>query len=157
MTGEPNGAVDRTSENLNDALGTVTSELVRADAKANIALALSSVGLGFVVTRDHSDQALAVLIIGALGATCLMVASVVLLMTVRPVHIDDVSAEGWSRWAVMQPAALRAHMRIDLRAERVAFLARAVKAKFRKLRIAVNFILAGVVLLFVAGLLALLL
>jgi len=151
----PNNNVDRTSENLNDALATIASELARADAKASVILAVTTVGLGFVATRGYDAQPPAVLGVGASGAVCLMIATVLLLLAVRPVHIDTASAEGWSRWAKLEPEALREHMRVDLRAERVAFLARMVRIKFRRLRLAVNFILAGLGLLFMAAVLSL--
>ncbi|MER6284740.1 Pycsar system effector family protein [Streptomyces sviceus] len=157
MTQRPNRGTDHSSDNLNDALRTLTSELARADAKASIVLAMTGVGLGFVATQGSKHQVAAVLAVGAAGAMCLVVAIVVLLITVRPVHVDTVTAEGWSRWATLDPQALRDHMRADLRAERVSFLSRSVMIKFRRLRLGINFILAGVSLLFAATVLSLLL
>jgi len=152
-----NGDTDHLSDNLNDALRTLTSELARADAKASIVLASTGVGLGFVMTQGHKHQGIAVLAVGTVGALCLMIAIVVLLVTVRPVHIATVTAEGWSRWATLEPERLRDYMRVDLRAERVSFLARAVEVKFRRLRLGINFILAGVSLLFAATVVSLVL
>ncbi|MDT7846919.1 Pycsar system effector family protein [Streptomyces justiciae] len=157
MTQGLNGDADHTSDNLNDALRTLTSELSRADAKASIVLAMTGVGLGFVATQGSRHQGAAVLAVGAAGAMCLVIAIVVLLIIVRPVHIDTVTAEGWSRWATLDPQALRDHMRADLRAERVSFLSRSVMIKFRRLRLGINLILAGVSLLFAATVLSLLL
>jgi len=157
MTQGPNRSTDHSSDNLNDALRTLTSELARADAKASIVLAMTGVGLGFVATQNSRHQGAAVLAVGVAGAMCLVTAIVVLLITVRPVHIDTVTAEGWSRWATLDPQALRDHMRADLRAERVSFLSRSVMIKFRRLRLGINFILAGVSLLFAATALSLLL
>jgi hypothetical protein len=157
MTQGPNRGTDHSSDNLNDALRTLTSELARADAKASIVLAMTGVGLGFVATQSSRHQGAAVLAVGAAGAMCLVIAIVVLLITVRPVHIDTVTAEGWSRWATLDPQALRDHMRVDLRAERVSFLSRSVMIKFRRLRLGINFILAGVSLLCAATVLSLLL
>ncbi|MEW2569107.1 Pycsar system effector family protein [Streptomyces sp. NPDC047070] len=99
----------------------------------------------------------AILAIGAAGSMCLVIAIVVLLITVRPVHIDTVTAEGWSRWRTFDPQALRDHMRADLRAERDFFLSRSVMIKFRRLRLGINFILAGISLLCAATVLSLLL
>ncbi|MFG2548319.1 hypothetical protein [Streptomyces sp. NPDC048581] len=65
------------------------------------------------------------LAVGAVGAMCLEIAILVLLITVRPVHIDTVTAEGRSRWATLEPEALCDPMRADLRAERVSFRAAA--------------------------------
>ncbi|MGV9454742.1 Pycsar system effector family protein [Streptomyces sp. NPDC003635] len=152
-----NSDTDHSSDNLNDALRTLTSELARADAKASIVLAMTSVGLGFVVTQGSKHQGSTVLAVGAAGAMCLVIAVVVLLITVRPVHIGTVTAEGWSRWATLEPESLRDHMRADLRAERVAFLSRSVVIKFRRLRLGINLILAGVSLLFAAAMLSLVL
>ncbi|MFF3582239.1 Pycsar system effector family protein [Streptomyces mirabilis] len=154
MTQGLNSGADHSSDNLNDALRTLTSELARADAKASIVLATTSVGLGFVATQSSKHQGATVLAVGAAGAMCLLIAIVVLLITVRPVHIDTVTAEGWSRWATLEPEALRNHMRADLRAERVSFLSRTVMVKFRRLRLGINFILAGASLLFAATVLS---
>lgn len=152
-----NRGTDHSSDNLNDALRTLTGELARADTKASIVLATTGVGLGFVATQSPDHQGVTVLAVGAAGAVCLVIAIVVLLITVRPVHIDTVTAEGWSRWAALEPETLRAHMRADLRAERVSFLSRTVVIKFRRLRLAINLILAGVSLLFAATVLSLIL
>ncbi|MFK0152128.1 Pycsar system effector family protein [Streptomyces sp. NPDC090493] len=157
MTQGLNSGADHSSDNLNDALRTLTSELARADAKASIVLAMTGVGLGLVATQSSKHQGAAVLAVGAAGAVCLVIAIMVLLITVRPVHIDTVTAEGWSRWATLEPESLRDHMRADLRAERVSFLSRTVMIKFRRLRLGINLILAGVSLLFAATLLCLVL
>ncbi|MGW1670648.1 Pycsar system effector family protein [Streptomyces sp. NPDC002324] len=152
-----NRGADHSSANLDEALRTLTSELTRADAKASIVLAMTGVGLGFVVAQSSRHQGAAVFAVSSAGAACLVIAIVVLLLTVRPVHIDSVTAEGWSRWATLDPDALRDHMRADLRAERVSFLSRTVEIKFRRLRLGVNFILAGVSLLCAATVLSLVL
>ncbi|MGW5472817.1 Pycsar system effector family protein [Streptomyces chartreusis] len=152
-----NSGTDHSSDNLNEALRTLTSELARADAKASIVLAMTGVSLGFVATQSSRHQGATVLAVGAAGAMCLVIAIVVLLITVRPVHIDNVAAEGWSRWATLEPETLRDHMRADLRAERVSFLSRTVLIKFRRLRHGINLILAGVSLLCVATVLSLVL
>lgn len=152
-----NRGADHSSDNLNDALRTLTSELARADTKASIVLATTGVGLGFVATQSPNHQGVTVLAVGAVGAMCLVIAIVVLLLTVRPVHIDTVTAEGWSRWAALEPETLRDHMRADLRAERVSFLSRTVVIKFRRLRLAIHLILAGVILLIAATVLSLIL
>ncbi|WP_069764273.1 Pycsar system effector family protein [Streptomyces sp. LUP47B] len=152
-----NSGADHSSDNLDDALRTLTSELARADAKASIVLAMTGVGLGFVVTQGSRHQGDAVLAVGSAGAMCLVIAIVVLLVTVRPVHIDTVTAEGWSRWATLEPDSLHDHMRADLRAERVSFLSRTVVIKFRRLRLGINLILAGVILLCAATVLSLVL
>lgn len=152
-----NSGADHSSANLDEALRTLTSELTRADAKASIVLAMTGVGLGFVVTQSSRHQGAVVFAVGSVGAACLVIAIVVLLVTVRPVHIDTVTSEGWSRWATLDPDALRDHMRADLRAERVSFLSRTVDVKFRRLRLGVNLILAGVSLLCAATVLSLVL
>lgn len=157
MTQGLNSGADHSSDNLNDALRTLTSELARADAKASIVLAMTGAGLGFVATQSSRHQAATVLAVGSVGALCLVIAIVVLLVTVRPVHIDTATAEGWSRWATLEPEMLRAHMRADLRAERVSFLSRMVMIKFRRLRLGINLILAGVSLLCAATALSLVL
>lgn len=97
-------------------------------------LAMTGVGLGFVATQGSKYQGATVLAVGAADAMCLVVAIVVLLITVRPVHLDTMTAEGWSRWAPLKPETLHEHMRADLRAERGSFLSRTVMIKFRRLR-----------------------
>jgi hypothetical protein len=157
MTQEPNAGVDHTSKNLDEALATLMSELGRADAKANTVLALTSVGLAFLATRGgYGAQPPAAVAVGGLGAACLVIATVLLLMAVRPVQIDNYESEDWTRWATLEPAALSEHMRVDLRAKRVAALARLLRDKFRRLQHGINLILAGLVLLIAAAALSLL-
>lgn len=151
----PNTGTDRTSKNLDDALATLYAELARADAKANTVLALTSLGLAFLATRGYSGQPPIALAIGAAGTGCLIVSTALLLITVRPLEIDNHELEDWTRWATMRPEALTDHMRTDLRAKRIAELARLVRDKFRRLQHGVNFILAGLGLLFVAAALSL--
>ncbi|WP_374294335.1 Pycsar system effector family protein [Streptomyces olivochromogenes] len=91
----------------------------------------------------------------AAGATCLVIAIVALLFTVRPVHIGTVTAEGWSRWATLEPEALCDHMRAEHRAERVSFLSPTVVIKFRRPHLGIKPILAGVGLQFAATALSL--
>lgn len=55
MTQGLNRGADHSSDNLNDALRTLTSELARADTKASIVLATTSVGLGWF-RRDTGPQ-----------------------------------------------------------------------------------------------------
>ncbi|MCX4233529.1 Pycsar system effector family protein [Streptomyces ortus] len=157
MTQEPGNSTDRTSKNLDEALATLMSELFRADAKANTVLALTSLGLAFLATRGGYDaQPPAVLAVGGLGAACLVIATVLLVITVRPVQIDNPELEDWTRWAKLEPAALSEHMRTDLRAKRVAALARLLRDKFRRLQHGINFILSGLLLLISAAVLSLL-
>jgi hypothetical protein len=92
-----------------------------------------------------------------MGTACLMVFTALLLIIVRPVQIDNLDLEDWTRWATLEPDALAEHMRTDLRAKRVAALARLVRDKFRRLEYGVNFIMAGLGLLASAAVLALLL
>ncbi|MGR3867028.1 Pycsar system effector family protein [Streptomyces graminifolii] len=150
MTQPPDNSLDRTSDNLNDALGTLIAELVRADTKASTVLALASVGIGFLATTTRHDQWSSAMVIGTIGTGCLAVATIVLLLAVLPTHINTVSSEGWSRWATMEPDALRTYMRTDRRAEKVVFLSRLVDLKFRRLRLGTSFFLAGAILLFLA-------
>jgi hypothetical protein len=158
MTQEPSNSTDRLSENLDEALATLMSELSRADAKANTVLALTSLGLAFLATRGSYDALpAAVLAVGGLGAACLVIATVLLVITVRPVQIDNPELEDWTRWAKLEPVALGEHMRADLRAKRVSALARLLRDKFRRLQRGINFILAGLILLIAAAVLSLLL
>ncbi|GAA2332501.1 DUF5706 domain-containing protein [Streptomyces kunmingensis] len=158
MTQEPDRGTERESKNLDEALTTLMSELVRADAKANTVLALTSLGLVFLATRGgYGTQPRAVLVVGALGTSCLVIATVLLVITVRPVQISNPELEDWTRWATLEPAALLAHMRVDLRAKRVVALARLLRIKFRRLQYGVSFILAGLVLLMAAVVLSLVL
>jgi hypothetical protein len=93
MTQGLNSGADHSSDNLNDALRTLTSELARADAKASIVLAMTRVALGFVAAQGSKHQGATVLSVGAAGSMCLVIAIVVLLITVRPAHLDTVTAE----------------------------------------------------------------
>lgn len=157
MTQTVGNSTDCMSKNLDEALATLTGELARADAKANTVLALTSLGLVFLATRGYGDQSAVVLAVGAMGTACLMVSTVLLLIIVRPTQIDNLDLEDWTRWATLEPDALSEHMRTDLRAKRVAALARLARDKFRRLQYGVNFIMAGLGLLFTAAVLALVL
>jgi hypothetical protein len=144
------------SDNLDSALKTTSGELVRGETKASILLAINSAALGFVATNLDSDQPPAVLITAATGAAFLLLATLTLLIAVRPNAVDRSSTSlGWSRWRGMNSDELRAHLAVERRAETVIFLSRVVSSKFQMLRRAVNLILVGVILDSAAGLLSL--
>ncbi|MER6678934.1 Pycsar system effector family protein [Streptomyces sp. NPDC000983] len=145
------------SKNLDNALDVLYAELARADAKANTVLAMTGVGLAFLATRGHGGEPAVVLAVGGVGAACLLVSTVILLIIVRPVQVDNLDLEDWTRWATLDADALGDHMRADLRAKRVAALSRLVKDKFRRLQYGVNFIMTGLALLCIAALLSVLL
>jgi hypothetical protein len=156
---QPTGdAHDLLSNNLDYALRTAASELTRGETKVSILLAINSVVLGFVATNFDTDQPAAVLVIGVAGAALLLFATLTLLIAVRPNPVDRTGTSlGWSRWTTMNVEELRAHLQRELRAETIVFLSRVVSAKFQLLRRAVNFILAGLILLSTAALLSLIL
>ncbi|WP_317447391.1 hypothetical protein [Streptomyces collinus] len=86
------------SDNLDSALRTTASELARGETKASILLAINSVGLGFVAMNLDRDQPVAVVIIGAVGAVFLLLATFTLLIAVRPNPVDRSNTSlGWSR------------------------------------------------------------
>jgi len=144
------------SSNLDSALRTTAGELVRGETKASILLAINSVGLGFVATNLDSDQPAAVVVTGAAGAVFLLLATLTLLIAVRPNPVDRSNTSlGWSRWRAMDSDELCAHLAVERRPETVVFLSRVVSSKFQLLRRAVNFILVGVTLVSAAGLLSL--
>ncbi|UFQ19863.1 MULTISPECIES: Pycsar system effector family protein [Streptomyces] len=142
------------SENLDYALRTAASELTRGETKASILLAINSVGLGFATTSLDSEQPVAVLVLGAAGAVFLLLATLTLLVAVRPNPVDRAGTSlGWSRWRTMDVDELRAHLDVERRAETIVFLSRGVNLKFQMLRRAVNFILVGVTFVAAAALL----
>ncbi|MFF7198727.1 Pycsar system effector family protein [Streptomyces sp. NPDC008079] len=146
------------SGNLDSALRTTAVELARGETKASILLAINSVVLGFVVTNFDSGQPTAVTVTGAVGAGFLLLATVTLLIAVRPNVVDRSGTSlGWSRWRAMDSDELRLHLAVERRAETIVFLSRIISSKFQMLRRAVNLILAGVTLVSAAGLLSLIL
>ncbi|MEU5578903.1 Pycsar system effector family protein [Streptomyces huasconensis] len=122
------------SENLDYALRTAASELTRGETKASILLAINSVGLGFAATSLgfaatslgfattslDSEQPAAVLVTGAVGAVFLLLATLTLLVAVRPNPVDRAGTSlGWSRWRTMDVDELRAHLDVERRAETI--------------------------------------
>ena len=124
------------ADHLTDAVTEVRAELVRADSKAAMLLALS----GAAAALAASGPLIAVDglpgVLTRAGMAALVSAVVVLLLTVRPrltgAPFMVISAPGW---------------RPETPAERMTALSAIARAKFLRIRMAVDLLVGGVALL----------
>lgn len=142
---------DRIEQNLNSADSMLGRELVRHDTKASLLIAVDGGILALVAAIGHSiDLSWYVRAPGLLGLTVVGVSVLLLLHSIRP-SLSGRAGEGWELWSGLDRDSLVIHMRADRRPERIVFLSRIVEGKFRRLRMAVDLLIAGLFLLFVAA------
>ncbi|MFI5819444.1 Pycsar system effector family protein [Streptomyces rishiriensis] len=122
-------------------------ELVRHDTKASLLIAVEGGILALVAAIAHTaDLRWYVSLPGALGLASLAVSIVILLFSVRPA-LGGHTGEGWELWSRLDRDNLLIHMRADRRPDRVLFLSRMIHRKFRQLRLAVDLLIVGILLL----------
>ncbi|WP_329347408.1 DUF5706 domain-containing protein [Streptomyces sp. NBC_01261] len=114
-------------------------ELVRHDTKASLLIAVDGGILALVAAITHSED---------LGWDVCLPATFGLAVF-RPA-LGGHAGEGWELWSDLDRDNLMVHMRTDRSPERVLFLSRIVRRKFRQLRLAVDLLIAGLLLLAVA-------
>ncbi|WP_158713355.1 Pycsar system effector family protein [Streptomyces sp. NRRL F-525] len=126
-------------------------ELVRHDTKASLLIAVDGGVLALVAAITHNEElGWDVRLPGTFGLAVLAASIPILLLSIRPV-LDDQAGEGWELWSDLDRDNLMVHMRTDRRPERVLFLSRIVRRKFRQLRLAVDLLITGLLLLAVAA------
>ncbi|MCX4817997.1 DUF5706 domain-containing protein [Streptomyces sp. NBC_01239] len=129
-------------------------ELMRHDTKASLLIAVDGGILALVTTVTRSeDLGWDVYLPGTFGLAVLAASILILLLSIRPA-LAGRAGEGWELWSDLDRDTLMVHMRTDRSAERVLFLSRIVRHKFRQLRLAVDLLMVGLLLLAVATFIA---
>ncbi|MGQ4361646.1 Pycsar system effector family protein [Streptomyces sp. SAS_272] len=143
---------DLTEQNLSMADSMLGKELVRHDTKASLLIAVDGGILALVAAIAHgSDLSWEVRLLGVLGLSALAASVLVLLVSIRPA-LGGRTGEGWEIWSALGRDDLLIHMKAERRPERILFLSRVVHRKFRRLRLAVDLLIAGLLLFAVATL-----
>lgn len=135
-----------------EELAAVRGELARVDAKCATLIGLAGAALAFLVTQIAGPAPLAVRVLLGGAAVVLAVAAVVLLAVIRP----RLGTVGFCRYAAMTSDEIRrmftageassTHER-RFRAESLLTYSRITRRKYGRLRVAVDLLGAGVVLL----------
>jgi hypothetical protein len=142
--------MDCSDRNLNVAEEILTATLGRCDGKASLLLGMTGAGLALLISGVRGMHLPATAFaIGALGVIAWIGAMILLLISVRP-HLMNDDYASWPHWARMSPAEIREAMRRDRRADRIKVLATKARMKFRCIRLGIDLILSGVVLLTIA-------
>ncbi|MFJ7336343.1 Pycsar system effector family protein [Streptomyces sp. NPDC101110] len=145
---------DLTEQNLKMADSMLGHELVRHDTKAGLLIAVDGGILALVAaTARGADLVWYVRLPGTLGLASLTASILILLSSVRPA-LGGRAGEGWELWSRLDRDDLLIHLGVDRRPDRVLFLSRMVHRKFRRLRLAVDLLIAGVLFLSVAAFIA---
>ncbi|MFD9042568.1 Pycsar system effector family protein [Streptomyces bottropensis] len=140
-------------KNLDDACHDVEAKISRTDSKASLLLAFDGAVLAGLASVADKDLPLPAQFAGGAAVLALAASAVLLLLVVRP-NLGGrgrVVREGFPRWARMSEDDLLNAMRHDTRATRVRSLSIIAVAKFQRLALAVDVILAALALLTVAA------
>jgi Family of unknown function (DUF5706) len=137
------------AERLNEELGAVRAELTRLDSKCSTLAGLSGAALAFVATRVTGHGPMLTKVPLVIAGVALAAAAVVLLATVlRP----RFGPTGFNRYAVMTATQIRALLETHTgdedtdRARDLYILSSFARRKNRRLRLAVDLIIAAVAL-----------
>jgi hypothetical protein len=140
-------------KNLDDACHDVEAKISRTDSKASLLLAFNGAVLAGLASVADKDLPLPAQFAGGAAVLALAASAVLLLLVVRP-NLGGrgrVVREGFPCWARMSEDDLLNAMRHDTRATRVRSLSIIAVAKFQRLALAVDVILAALALLTVAA------
>lgn len=142
----------RVDANLDAAHADVKAEIARTDSKVSLLLAFVGAllaGVWTVGTSRHLPGA--VVALGLLGTSTLLVVAGLLLWAVRP-NLGGPRPVGFPLWASLTGEEIRARLAGDDRAEHVAALSRIAVRKYTHLRRAVDLTaVAGVLLVLAAA------
>ncbi|MFF4143966.1 Pycsar system effector family protein [Streptomyces sp. NPDC001698] len=144
-----------TDTNLAEALATVTTKIGRTDGKASLLLAFNGATFAGLATLAGHRLPTPATVLGILAATALGTATVLLLMVVRPC-LSGSDRASFPHWARLTETEIRARMTGDTRAARVRVRSVIALGKFRRLRRAVDCILAALTFLALAAVAAVL-
>ncbi|MFC8201711.1 Pycsar system effector family protein [Streptomyces sp. NPDC057298] len=140
-----------TDHNLDAACAAVGNEIARTDGKSSLLLAFTGAVLAGLTSLADRQLPAATQVFGAAGVLALAAASVLLLLVVRP-RIGGSDRASFPYWARLTEAEIHACMHHDIRAARIRVLSQIALGKYRRLRRAVDLILAALVLLILAAL-----
>ena len=137
-----------TDPQLRDHLAALTGQIARCDSKAALLLALTGTSLaGAFSVAANTRPAPLTLAVGAVGAGCLLAATLLLLAVVEP----NLSGPGWPRWASMSDEELRDALAVGPMLGEARTLSALAGRKFRRVRAAVQFARAGIILIALAA------
>ncbi|MFJ3630353.1 Pycsar system effector family protein [Streptomyces albidoflavus] len=144
-----------TDKNLDAACASVVTEIGRTDNKASLLLAFDGAVLAGLASLTGKDLPLPAQLVGGGAGLALAAAAVLLLLVVRPDLGGRTPAPGsFPNWAHLDAATIRASVDDDTRPARIKALSTIAVAKYRRLALAVDTILAALALLLVAAVLA---
>jgi hypothetical protein len=149
-TSDPSQA-GQSGPHIDSALSLLRVEVARTDSKASLLLALTGAALAVLVSQS-TDGHLPVpaVAVGGVGAVALLAATVVLLLAVRP----QLGGPGWPQWANLTDDELRDELAAGQHLTLVKALAASVRAKYARIRLAVDLLLTGLGFLAAAAVLA---
>ncbi|WP_407287702.1 Pycsar system effector family protein [Streptomyces sp. BP-8] len=120
------------------------ADLARSEGKASLLLALSGAALVALVSAAGGLRlTVPAAVAGALGTAALLAATALLLLAVRP----DLGGSGWTSWSRLSVGQLRERLASGYQVDHLRFMAALAARKFRLIRAAVDFLLAGLGLL----------
>ncbi|WP_049650128.1 Pycsar system effector family protein [Kitasatospora sp. MY 5-36] len=140
------------TEQIAAALTTVTSEIGKADNKANMFLAVDGILVAAVANLDNLHTPGRIL--AALGVLTLVAAIVVAILVVRPRLASTPGTTSFVHWAKNDPATLQARLAQEDQLVRLQHLSRICTTKMRLLTAAADLTLAAGAALALAALLS---
>lgn len=142
---------DKAQENLAGMMTALQNDLARSESKASLLLALTGAALVAIgSTASNLHVTVPALVPGLLGAACLAVATVLLLLAVRP----NLGGSGWPTWHRLTGDQLLERLAAGYQMDQVRFLATLATRKFRLIRVAIDCVLAGLGLLALSAILS---
>ena len=137
-----------TALDIRDQLKDVNAQIARCDSKASLLLALTGTSLaGAFSIAANTRPAPLTLAVGTVGAACVLVATLLLLAVVEP----NLSGPGWPRWASMSDEELRDALAVGPMLAEARTLSALAGRKFRRVRAAIQFARAGIILIALAA------
>ncbi|MFF7558244.1 Pycsar system effector family protein [Streptomyces olivaceus] len=137
-------------KNLDAACTAVTAEIARTDGKASLLLAFNGALLAGLASVADKDLPVVAKVFGALAASALGTAAMLLLLVVRP-RLGGDDRASFPYWARLTDDEIRSCMESDTRAARIRVLSVLAVHKFTYLRHAVDLSRAAVALLALAA------
>ncbi|MGW7256550.1 Pycsar system effector family protein [Streptomyces sp. NPDC054834] len=136
---------------IDTAITLLRGEVARSDSKASLLLALNGAALAALVSLSAIGHVPAsVVAVGAIGAVTLLAATVALLLAVRP----QLGGAGWPQWPNLTDEELHRELAAGQQLTLVKVLAVSVRTKYARIRLAVDFMLAGLGFLTLAAVIA---
>lgn len=138
---------DRTDQNLDAALASVSTEIGRTDNKASLLLAFDGAAFAGLAGAGGRHLPLLAQAASGLAIASLAVSAVLLLLVVRPYLADRRQQApdpgSFLYWAACTPDRIRTEIGADVRPDRLQVLSAIAVRKYRGLRRAVDLALAA--------------